>query len=98
MARNGNSGTFGNGRTGGRPKGVPNKVTTELKDMILQALSGAGGVEYLIQRAQDSPGPFLALVGKVLPLQVTGKDGKDFLPEGGVQFIFRVDPESKNRT
>jgi hypothetical protein len=98
MARNGNSGTFGNGRTGGRPKGVPNKVTTELKDMILQALSGAGGVEYLIQRAQDSPGPFLALVGKVLPLQVTGKDGKDLMPPGGVVFQIVQAPDSENKT
>lgn len=60
---------------GGRPKGSPNKATKELKDMILQALDESGGVKYLKQRAEDTPTAFLALIGKVLPLQVTGKDG-----------------------
>jgi hypothetical protein len=59
----------------GRPKGVPNKNTTALKDMILQALNGAGGVDYLIEQAEKNPGPFMALVGKVLPMQVTGENG-----------------------
>ncbi|HUN00417.1 MAG TPA: hypothetical protein PLI96_08035 [Halothiobacillus sp.] len=56
----------------GRVAGVPNKTTTILKDMILQALDGAGGVEYLQRQADENPGPFLTLVGKVLPLQVVG--------------------------
>jgi len=43
--------------------------------MILQALHTAGGVEYLYQQAFDNPKAFLALVGKVLPLQVTGEGG-----------------------
>lgn len=55
----------------------PNKVTAELKDMILQALDGAGGVSYLMERAQDpkTASAFLTLVGKVLPMQVTGQNG-----------------------
>ena len=62
-------------KTGGRQKGTPNKFTSQLKDMILQALSEAGGVEYLKEQAEKSPGAFLTLVGKVLPLQVTGEGG-----------------------
>lgn len=58
-------------------KGIPNKVTAELKDMILQALDEAGGVEYLVSVAKKNPQSFLMLVGKVLPMQITGKDGKD---------------------
>lgn len=94
-----NSGTFrkGDGRQR-RKKGVPNKLTTELKDMILSALEGAGGVEYLKARAVDTPGPFLALVGKVLPLQVTGGDGKPLMPPGGVTFIIQQQPGSDNKT
>ena len=59
-------------KTGGRKAGTPNKVTAELKDMILTALSESGGVEYL-QRVSDShPAAFLSLLGRVLPMQVTG--------------------------
>ena len=57
---------------GGSRKGIPNKVTAKLKDMILTALSDAGGIEYLKARALDTPGPFLTLLGKVLPAQVSG--------------------------
>jgi hypothetical protein len=59
---------------GGRPKGTKNKATAALKEMILQALDGAGGVTYLQRQAKDNPNAFLTLVGKVLPLQV-GADG-----------------------
>ena len=62
--------TAGLRRGGGRPKGVPNKTTALLKDMILQALSEAGGVEYLTEQARKQPTAFLQLVGRVLPLQI----------------------------
>lgn len=57
---------------GGSRKGIPNKTTAQLKDMILQALDGAGGVEYLQRQADEKPAAFLALVGKVLPMTVQG--------------------------
>lgn len=59
----------------GRPKGLPNKITSDVKAMVLKALEAAGGVKYLQQQAEDNPTAFLSLVGKVLPLQVTGDDG-----------------------
>jgi hypothetical protein len=64
----------GQKRGPGRPKGAQNKVTTELKEMILEALDGAGGVEYLQERAKDprTASAFLTLVGKVLPMTVQG--------------------------
>lgn len=66
----------GDGTPGpGRPKGSENKITRALKDMILEALEGAGGVDYLVLQAKENPTAFLSLVGKVLPLQVTGGDG-----------------------
>ena len=64
-------------KTGGRQKGSPNKITKQLKDMILEALDGVGGVDYLKQTAIEHPSAFLTLVGKVLPLQVQGEDGGD---------------------
>jgi hypothetical protein len=60
----------------GRKKGVPNKNTALLKDAILKAAKGAGGKEglvgYLKQQAAKNPGPFMGLLGKVLPMQVSG--------------------------
>jgi len=40
--------------------------------MILGALSDAGGRSYLRGQAIDNPGPFLALIGKVLPTTLAG--------------------------
>jgi len=69
----------------GRKKGTPNKTTALLKDAILQAAElagkkvdedGNGGlIAYLQVQAVQNPGPFMALLGKVLPMQVTGEDG-----------------------
>lgn len=63
----------GSPRVGGRQKGTPNKITKELKDMILGALNDAGGQEYLATQAVLNPGPFMALVGKVLPTTIKGQ-------------------------
>lgn len=43
--------------------------------MIVQALDKAGGVDYLLTQADENPTAFLTLVGKVLPLQLTGDGG-----------------------
>lgn len=69
----------------GRVKGVPNKTTALLKDAILRAAEQAGGADglvgYLAAQASANPGPFMALLGKVLPMQVTGEDGKAIVTE-----------------
>lgn len=43
-------------RRGGRQKGTPNKIPSDLKVMILGALDKAGGVEYLAAQAIENPG------------------------------------------
>lgn len=43
--------------------------------MVLTALSDVGGAAYLARQAEENPGPFMTLVGKVLPLQLTGEGG-----------------------
>lgn len=47
--------------------------------MILAALQKAGGPDYLFEQATANPAAFMTLVGKVLPLQVTGNDGGDLI-------------------
>lgn len=57
---------------GGVRTGSPNKITGDLKEMILGALDAAGGLAYLQKQADANPAAFMTLIGKVLPLQVTG--------------------------
>lgn len=79
-------------RTNGRPKGVPNRNTTVLKDAILLAAEEVGrdgvgrdGLKgYLISLAITEPKAFSALLGKVLPMQVTGAD------DGPLQIVFKT--------
>lgn len=52
---------------GGRPKGVLNKLTVELKDMIRGALDDAGGRSYLHKQAQENPVAFMGLIAKIIP-------------------------------
>lgn len=64
-------------KTGGRKPGVPNRVPAALKEMILEALTNLGGVEYLEKQAKEEPQSFMTILGKVLPLTVNSNvDGK----------------------
>jgi hypothetical protein len=56
----------------GRVKGVPNKLTGEVRAMVVKALDRAGGADYLLQQAQANPTAFLTLVGKLMPTKVEG--------------------------
>jgi Family of unknown function (DUF5681) len=82
----------------GKPRGTLNKTTTLLKDAILEAASLAGGsndreglINYLKQASVEAPGPFLSLLGKVLPLQVAG-DSEDS------QVVFNIIYEAERGT
>jgi hypothetical protein len=66
---------------GGSRKGVPNKVSADVRAMILAALDRAGGEDYLLEQATANPRAFLALVGRILPTQVTGKDDAPLIPD-----------------
>lgn len=67
----------------GRQKGVPNKTTATLKEAILLAAAqsgsdkkGKGGLVGYLQRVADNDMKAMsALLGRVLPLQVTGEGG-----------------------
>ena len=73
---------IGKGTPGpGRKAGVPNKSTTAIKDMIIAALDKKGGMEYLARQADENPVAFMGLVGKVLPMQLTGADGEKLVIE-----------------
>lgn len=58
----------------GRPKGSLDKGNALIREMIVDALNGVGGVDYLQAKAQTHPQAFMALIGKVMPVQVEGGD------------------------
>lgn len=76
----------------GRIKGKPNKTTALLKEAIIKAAEAAGEDQngkdgltgYCTFLAKEEPKAFAQLLGKVLPLQVTGEDG------GAVQVAFKT--------
>jgi hypothetical protein len=60
---------------GGRKKGTPNKLTAEVKAALHAAFGQLGGVKALVAWGKKSPGEFYKLWVKLLPTEITGKDG-----------------------
>jgi hypothetical protein len=91
MSKNKQTATNLPGAGPGRPKGSQNKTTKLLKDAIIRAAEltgsdqeGTGGlVGYCQYLAKEEPKAFAGLMGKVLPMQVTGEDG------GAVQVVIK---------
>ena len=74
---------------GGSRKGSPNKTTKTLKEAILLAAEQSGSdmkgkdglVGYLRRVASEDVKAYSALLGKGLPLQITGADGRTLAQE-----------------
>lgn len=55
---------------GGRPKGSPNKIGSQVREAILEAFKQAGGASYLHRLSQEHPQVFAVLLGKILPTEI----------------------------
>ena len=75
------SGKFapGNRASPGRPRGSPNRSTSELKSAILQALDQAGGISYLTKLATSEPKVFATLLLRLLPSVPADASGNEVL-------------------
>lgn len=60
----------GNTHGRGRPKGVPNKMTTSVKEAIESAFSQLGGVSNMVKWAMDNETEFYKLYAKLIPVTV----------------------------
>ena len=72
---------------GGSRKGIPNKMTKQLREMILGALDDAGGQEYLARMATEQPVAFMALLGRVLPTTLAGDKGNPLQTVSRIELV-----------
>jgi hypothetical protein len=63
----------------GRPKGIPNKTTQNIKEAIERAFDKLGGTDYLVTVGRSDPRTFCALLGKLLPTKLANADGSPLL-------------------
>lgn len=63
----------------GRPKGIPNKITTAAKQVIAEAAEMLGGVQRLVdwakEDAENEAKFWTTIYPKLIPVQLTGEDG-----------------------
>ena len=61
----------------GRKPGSRNLTSQKLKEIVFKALEQqeGGAIGYLKTQAVQEPRAFMALIGKLLPTQITGEDG-----------------------
>lgn len=66
--------TPGSGR---RPGSANSMSSARLREAVFEALKNqeGGAVGYLSRQAIEEPRAFMALLGKLLPTQITGEDG-----------------------
>ena len=82
---------FGAPKTGGREKGTPNKLSAEVRAMVLAALDRAGGEDYLLEQATTNPRAFLSLVGRILPTTLAGDPDNPVRAVARIEYVI-VDP------
>ena len=80
----------------GRPKGMQNRVTVELKQMIEGALNKVGGQKYLETIALKKPEVFLPLVSRLLPKNVEVNHGSNKREIKSVSFSFGFNREPRD--
>lgn len=77
----------------GRKPGVPNKITTDVRNAIVEAFELAGGVQYLQSLVATDPKAFCTLLGKTVPTMVGGDANNPLQLLSKVEVVF-VHPKS----
>jgi hypothetical protein len=73
----------------GRKPGVPNKLSSTVKQNVIEVFQNLGGVDHMTKWAVENPNQFYNIYAKILPTQteVSGVDGSE-LPLGiGLVFV-----------
>lgn len=61
----------------GRKKGVPNKITTSMREMVMQAFNDVGGVKAFAEwgKKQENRKDFYMITARLIPVEMTGANG-----------------------
>jgi hypothetical protein len=84
----------GSPKTGGRKKGVPNKVTASVKEAFAEAFDKMGGAEALLRWGALNQTDFYKLASKLIPTDLNAK------LSGDINVIikrFTPDPQGENK-
>jgi len=74
-------------KTGGRKKGVPNKLNSMAKDNIAAVFIRLGGTAAMAEWAAKNRTEFYRLYSKLIPVALGGPDGKDIPVGVNVRFV-----------
>jgi hypothetical protein len=58
-------------RRGGREAGTPNKITTSIKEAVLETFLNLGGVSHMTSWAKETPTDFYRIAAKLIPQQIS---------------------------
>jgi hypothetical protein len=62
-------------KSGGRQAGTPNKLTGTAKENIAAVFTRLGGTSAMAEWAKDNKDEFYKIYARLIPTEVTGKDG-----------------------
>ena len=80
-------------KTGGRKAGVSNIISGNAKDNIAAVFTRLGSTTAMAEWAKENQTQFYQIYSKLLPHEVTGKDGAPITPPI-IQFV--IDEDSSN--
>jgi hypothetical protein len=63
-------------KTGGRVRGIPNRLTKSAREAFQLAFTESGGAAGLTAWAKANPGPFYTLYARLIPVEHTGDGGE----------------------
>lgn len=84
--------TSGLRRGGGRPRGVPNKLTSSFKAAVMAAFDDIGGDRAFAKWAKKNPTEFYKIAARMIPTEVVGDPDKPLAVK--VSFGGRYRPET----